>query len=630
MQAEIGQTCGRKMLVYEMANEEHLRILGEGVKVWNLWRNAYQEEIPDLNSASLIAANLSGANFNEANLSGADLIEANLNGADFKNANLSNAVFSGANLRKANFSNAKLKSADFVNARLNLADFSSAKLNSVKFSNADLKDVDFSNANLSNADFSNAELYGANFNNADLTGVNLSNSNLCNVDLSNASLIGANLTGADLTGADLSRADLQDADLSRANLRGTNLSRANFIRANLKSADIGSSNLTYANLSQANLNKAYLSSANLSNANLSNANLLETVLTYTTLHHANFSNAYLVAANFSPAFLENANLCSADLSDADLRIADLSYADLSHANLNAARVLGCNLSNSTLTGACIQDWLIGLSTQLKGVKCDYIFRQLTEEKEEFIQRLPIDPHTNFAPGEFEHWASIRAAALDTIDITFTEGLDWQSLFSTLQQVRHQHPDSGIRMQSVEENGGAYVVRLRVETEVTDEALEQLKAEIETQTKALYERQLMKAETRNEVLKETLDTTLEKLAKASSNYIQGNVGSIGGNNYGSMTAHLGQATAEITQLLSLLRQVAQTFPDKERKDIEYVLDDIARDLSGPDKPDVERISRRFEQLKTIGTAVGKGGNGRQFNEQVAKLWSRLEALGFVNS
>jgi hypothetical protein len=46
-----------------MANEEHLKILEEGVAAWNRWREAHPEISPDLSGANLIRANLRDANF---------------------------------------------------------------------------------------------------------------------------------------------------------------------------------------------------------------------------------------------------------------------------------------------------------------------------------------------------------------------------------------------------------------------------------------------------------------------------------------------------------------------------------------------------------------------------------------
>jgi uncharacterized protein YjbI with pentapeptide repeats len=76
-----------------MANKKHLKIINQGVQVWNDWRNKNPQIRPDLSNtylsrANLRGANLSGANLSHANLSRADLIRANLSRADLIRANL--------------------------------------------------------------------------------------------------------------------------------------------------------------------------------------------------------------------------------------------------------------------------------------------------------------------------------------------------------------------------------------------------------------------------------------------------------------------------------------------------------------------------------------------------------------
>ena len=51
-----------------MANEEHLKILKQGVEVWNRWRGENPETRPDLVDADLI-----GTDFVGMNLRGSDL-----------------------------------------------------------------------------------------------------------------------------------------------------------------------------------------------------------------------------------------------------------------------------------------------------------------------------------------------------------------------------------------------------------------------------------------------------------------------------------------------------------------------------------------------------------------------------
>ncbi len=72
-----------------MANEEHVKILKQGVEVWNKWREENSKVRPDLIGAKLIRADLSGAILRRANLMGADLIRANLRGANLRGAILS-------------------------------------------------------------------------------------------------------------------------------------------------------------------------------------------------------------------------------------------------------------------------------------------------------------------------------------------------------------------------------------------------------------------------------------------------------------------------------------------------------------------------------------------------------------
>ena len=187
-----------------MANEEHLKILKQGVEQWNKWRleNAIK---PDLSGANLIGANLLRAYLIDAYLSFADLSGANLSGANLSGANLIGANLNGANLNGAYLSGANLSGAYLSGANLSGANLSFANLGG---------------AYLSGADLSGANLIGAKLIRAYLGGANLSGANLSGAKLIGANLIGANLTSADLTDADLSRTGLVETDFTNATITG--------------------------------------------------------------------------------------------------------------------------------------------------------------------------------------------------------------------------------------------------------------------------------------------------------------------------------------------------------------------------------------------------------------------------
>ena len=87
-----------------MANPEHLKILKQGVEVWNRWREKNPEIQPDLQNADCRREILWGAHLENTDLSRADLREAHLRGA----------YLQGANLRQARLQKAKVAEALFV------------------------------------------------------------------------------------------------------------------------------------------------------------------------------------------------------------------------------------------------------------------------------------------------------------------------------------------------------------------------------------------------------------------------------------------------------------------------------------------------------------------------------------
>jgi uncharacterized protein YjbI with pentapeptide repeats len=187
-----------------VANEEHLKLLKQGVGVWIAWRAKEPSVRPDLSWADLSGADLHGASLSRANLRGADL-----SGAELSEANLGGAELSGADL-----------------------------------SGADLSGACLNDAYLGRADLSEANLRGAFLHNAYLGKANLDVAHLSGADLSEANLDAAFLSGADLSEANLSGAFLRSANLTETDFRWANLAGANLDRALLVETDLVDATLT--------------------------------------------------------------------------------------------------------------------------------------------------------------------------------------------------------------------------------------------------------------------------------------------------------------------------------------------------------------------------------------------------
>jgi hypothetical protein len=129
-----------------MADEEQLRILREGVKVWNRWRVDHRRIWPDLRGADLSRTDIGGVNLRGANLKEARLSGANLGGADLIVADLREAALREAKLSGANLQEAKLNGADLRRAVLSGADLRRADLKWADLSGADLGEADLREA----------------------------------------------------------------------------------------------------------------------------------------------------------------------------------------------------------------------------------------------------------------------------------------------------------------------------------------------------------------------------------------------------------------------------------------------------------------------------------------------------
>jgi hypothetical protein len=111
-----------------MADEEHLRILEQGVKVWNAWRREHRDLLPNLSMKTLSFAELRGADLRRADLRRTDLREADLCRADLRRADLRGADLRGTRLGEADLRKANLHGANLLQADLRAADLRAANL----------------------------------------------------------------------------------------------------------------------------------------------------------------------------------------------------------------------------------------------------------------------------------------------------------------------------------------------------------------------------------------------------------------------------------------------------------------------------------------------------------------------
>lgn len=208
--------------------------------------------------------------------------------------------------------------------------------------------------------------------------------------------------------------------------------RPNLFRADLHGCDLAGANLHHVDLRRANLQGADLQAANLSEAYLLGVN---------------FQGAKLQRANLRGALLREANLSESDLSEADLSEAYLSDADLSRSQLFLTK-----LDRTRLTGACLEDWHIDRPSCLNLAICEYIY--LKQQQQECRPRLG-----RFAPGELAQLFQKIAA---TIELVFSDGIDWEAFLTVLEKVNYQISEGDIYISGLEESdSGTFVVRLKI-------------------------------------------------------------------------------------------------------------------------------------------------------------------------
>ncbi len=379
-------------------------------------------------------------------------------------ADLSGANLSGMDLREANLTRTNLEGADLASANLRIAN---------------LKRANLSRAALPEADLSEAELRWAVMQEADLRGAALNGAKLIEADLYHVFLNRAVMWEADLSRARLAEADLSETYLSRsslgeANLRNAILSGAKLIGANMRSADLTGADLRGSNLKESDLIRTLLCHANLTQTDLCKAKLAETDAV-----GANFTGANLIGTDFT-----DADLSRSDLSGTDLRSATLQRATLDH-----AIATGVKLWETQRAG-----WSI------KGIVCECAFWDREAKS-------PI----KYSLGEFERLYSEQTC----IELFYHGGVstfELNTLPVLLHHLANRHPNSNIRLKSIEETGGGARISISI-GDADSETANTIKADamrIYQAQLALRENEILRLQIQKEYLENFVS---EKLMRA---------------------------------------------------------------------------------------------------------------------
>jgi uncharacterized protein YjbI with pentapeptide repeats len=246
-----------------MDTESHVKILAQGIEIWNLWRLEHSDVTPNLRQAWLGQANLIGVN-----LAGADLTEAHLEGANLTDAQLQKSCLKGAHLGGVRKQGDSLAGITLNRVDPDSMDFGGKDIIWTDLSNADLREADLTGADCSGADLGRANFTGAHFDEVNCTWANLRGAIFFGATLRKSTLYEADLSEAHFEKAHLEEADLEGAKLQNAYLSGANLAGANLRRANLQGADLSDAVLNSAQLQIAQFIDTNVEGADFDNAHV--------------------------------------------------------------------------------------------------------------------------------------------------------------------------------------------------------------------------------------------------------------------------------------------------------------------------------------------------------------------------
>ncbi|MEL6552838.1 MAG: pentapeptide repeat-containing protein [Cyanobacteria bacterium J06621_11] len=274
---------------------------------------------------------------------------------------------------------------------------------------------------------------------------------------------------------------------------------------------LGGTNFQGANLTLACFDGADLKCTSFSHAKLTGTSfyhsrqLHTSQLAGTILHEVKVRRLAMCrdgrGKDFKGLNLEGINLTQADLTAADFTGSNLCHAVLSQAllaeaNLTNLQAIGTQFDQAQLTGACLEAWNIDSTTVLTDVDCQFVYLQEGQQERRPSSGL-------FQPGEF---TKLFQEIIDTVDLIFQGGLDWQALHTMLAEANaeqsREYSASPLGIRSIEnKNDGVVVVRVDAPSEAD-------KAQLHHQLNQHYQNALLSLEAKYQQQLQAKDEQIE--------------------------------------------------------------------------------------------------------------------------
>ncbi len=287
--------------------------------------------------------------------------------------------------------------------------------------------------------------------------------------------------------------------ISLAALGGTN-----FHNADLTDADFTSAILKNTDFSQAKLTRTRFYSNKKSHCVKVDDTILADRDVLNLLFTGNGRGKSYAGANLRGANLRGADLKEANLKDADIREATFQGACLEWANLTLTQAMDTNFTNAMMSGACIEGWNIQSSTKLDSVDCRFVYlRESPKLGSDDRERRPCTGE--FRGGEF---TKLFADILNTIDLIFHDGIDWNALIAAWKNVLTLNEYTDLAIQSLESKSeGVVIVKVAVPGDAN-------KVKIHNDFMQNYQVALLAEETEKDLLDERTDSLLSKNENSS--------------------------------------------------------------------------------------------------------------------